>query len=224
MAASCSAIIGANTVVLTVTDSNGGTDTANLTVNVTANTAPTVTYAAASVNAGASTTNSPTTATDNGSITGYAVQSAGHRTPARSASIHRAWFSISNAAPVVLTRSPFAPPTIAAQRPMPTFTLTVGNNAPTIMAGAALTRQRGSAGTVSTIATVSDTETAVGNLAVTADDRSGRTHRHQHHQHGGHHHRDGRGKLHGHARSQHGRADRHRRQQRDGDGQPDGQP
>ena len=34
------------------------------------------------------------------------------------------------------------------------FTLTVGNNAPTILAGAALTRQQGTAGSVSTSATV----------------------------------------------------------------------
>ena len=37
--ADCTAVVGANTVVLTVTDSNGGSATANYTVNVTANTA-----------------------------------------------------------------------------------------------------------------------------------------------------------------------------------------
>jgi hypothetical protein len=40
--ASCTATVGANTVVLVVTDGDGLTATANLTVNVTANTAPTL--------------------------------------------------------------------------------------------------------------------------------------------------------------------------------------
>ena len=47
----------------------------DLQVNVTANTAPTLTYAAAAVSGGGATTNSPTQVSDNGSITDYVVQS-----------------------------------------------------------------------------------------------------------------------------------------------------
>ncbi len=71
--ADCSAALGDNTVVLKATDSVGGTATANLTVKVTANTPPSVTYGSVSVVSGGATTNSPTTATDNGTITGYSV-------------------------------------------------------------------------------------------------------------------------------------------------------
>src|SRR5262249_2405540 len=77
VAAACNATLGNNTVVLTVTDGGGLMTTGNLLINVTANTAPTLSYAAAAVNAGGSTTNSPTAATDNGSITGYNIQSQG---------------------------------------------------------------------------------------------------------------------------------------------------
>ncbi len=91
--------------------------TANLTVNVTANTAPTLTYGAASVNAGASTTNSPTTASDNGSISGYAVQSKGTYTGTITVNASGV-VSISNAARLVRTRSPFAQRTIAGRRRM----------------------------------------------------------------------------------------------------------
>jgi hypothetical protein len=44
---------------------------ASLTVNVTANTAPTLTYGDVSVTANGSTTNSPSAASDNGAVTGY---------------------------------------------------------------------------------------------------------------------------------------------------------
>jgi CSLREA domain-containing protein len=82
VAASCLATLGANTIVLTVTDSFGATATANLTVNVTANTAPSLVYATPqNVTAGNSLNVSPTTATDNGSITGYSIVSV---TPALS--------------------------------------------------------------------------------------------------------------------------------------------
>ena len=75
VAAACNAPFGANNVVLTVTDGNGGTAMATLTVTVSDNTAPTLTYPAASVAAGAATTVTPMTATDNGSITGYSIVS-----------------------------------------------------------------------------------------------------------------------------------------------------
>jgi len=49
VAAGCTAATGNNTVVLTATDGCGATATATLTVNVTANTAPTLTYANQSI-------------------------------------------------------------------------------------------------------------------------------------------------------------------------------
>jgi hypothetical protein len=137
-----------------------------LTVNVAANTAPNLTYAIVAVNAGAATTNSPTTATDNGSITDYAVQSQGSYTGTISVNASGA-VSISNAAPVGAYTIIIRATDNCGATTDASFTLTVGNNLPTITAGAALTRQQASAGTLSTIATVSDGETPVGSLAVT---------------------------------------------------------
>ncbi|MCP1381124.1 choice-of-anchor D domain-containing protein, partial [Runella salmonicolor] len=67
VAANCFAEIGNNTVVLTVTDANGGTATANFTVDVTANTPPTLTYNNAFFSPGAGGTILPATGpVDNG--------------------------------------------------------------------------------------------------------------------------------------------------------------
>ncbi len=167
IAASCTATIGANIVVLTVTDGNSGTATANLTVNVTANTAPTLSYAAAAVNAGSTTTNSPASATDNGSISSFAVQSQGTYTGTISVNASGV-VSISNAAPVGSHTITIRATDNCGSTTNATFTLTVNNTPPTITAAAALTRQRGSAGTVNTIATVNDGQTPVGSLVVTA--------------------------------------------------------
>ncbi len=121
---------------------------------MTANTAPTLTYAAAAVNSGNSTTNSPTAATDNGSITGYAVQSQGTYTGTIAVNSSGV-VSISNATPIGTHTITIRATDNCGATTDATFTLTVGNNPPTITPAAALTRQRGSAGTVSTIATVS---------------------------------------------------------------------
>ncbi|WP_428665800.1 BspA family leucine-rich repeat surface protein [Runella sp.] len=67
--ANCGATEGSNTVVLTVTDANGGTATANFTVNVTANTAPTLTYNNAFFSPGAGGTILPASGpSDNGEV------------------------------------------------------------------------------------------------------------------------------------------------------------
>ncbi|NBB22527.1 choice-of-anchor D domain-containing protein, partial [Runella sp. CRIBMP] len=69
VAANCFAGIGSKTVVLTVTDANGGTATANFTVNVTANTAPTLTYNNAFFSPGVGGTILPATGpVDNGEV------------------------------------------------------------------------------------------------------------------------------------------------------------
>jgi hypothetical protein len=75
IAAACNAAIGANTVVLTVTDGNNQTATANLIVNITANTPPTLgNYAATSVQTGANATIAPSFApADNGTISSLNV-------------------------------------------------------------------------------------------------------------------------------------------------------
>jgi hypothetical protein len=100
VAADCSAAVGANTVVLTVTDSNSGTATANFTVNVTANTAPTLTYNNAAVAYNGSTSVNPATGpTDNGTVSTIVVQSQGTYTGTISVDNVTGVVSISNATP-----------------------------------------------------------------------------------------------------------------------------
>jgi parallel beta-helix repeat protein len=166
VSASCSATVG--TVRFQVSDSSL-TGTGDLQVNVTTNTTPTLTYGTVSVNAAASTTNSPTTATDNGSITGYTVQSQGTYTGTISVNASGV-VSISNAAPVgnhtiTIRATDNCGATTNAQ-----FMLTVNstNTAPTFTPAAAISRQQGSpAGAAITVGTVSDAQTAAASLTVT---------------------------------------------------------
>jgi hypothetical protein len=167
VAAACNATIGANTVVLTVTDGNGATATANLTVNVTANTAPTLAYSNVSVNGGASTTNSPTTVTDNGTINSYAVQSQGTYTGTISVNSSGV-VSISNAAPIGNHTITIRATDNCGAFADASFTLTVNNTAPAFTPAAAISRQQGSPGGAAvTVGTVNDAQTAAGSLTVT---------------------------------------------------------
>ncbi len=75
IAASCTAAIGANTIILTVTDGNGGMTTGNLTVNVAANASPSLSYPITGVALNGATTITPNTGSDNGSITGFSIVS-----------------------------------------------------------------------------------------------------------------------------------------------------
>ena len=164
----CSAATGANTVVLTVSDSNGGSATANFTINVTANTPPTLTYNNASVANFGSTTVSTATAGDNGSITGYNVVSvvpALNTPPTVNAS---GVVSITNAGPIGSHVITIQATDNCGATTNASFTLAVTNNNPSITAAAAVTRQQGSAGTVSPLATVSDLDQTAGSLVVTA--------------------------------------------------------
>jgi hypothetical protein len=79
VSADCSASLGANTIALTVTDSGGRTATADLTVNVTDNTPPSLgTYPATQVNAGAGTTVMPSAPpSDNSSIQSLTASAPG---------------------------------------------------------------------------------------------------------------------------------------------------
>lgn len=97
LAASCTATAG--TVRFQVSD-GALTGTGNLQVNVTANTAPTLSYSNASVAAGASTSINPASGPgDNGSISSLVVQSAGTYTGVRSVNPGTGVVSVSNAAP-----------------------------------------------------------------------------------------------------------------------------
>jgi hypothetical protein len=79
VAALCSASTGARPIQFSVTDGDGVTSTANLTVNVTANAAPTLTYAnPAAVNFNDSATINPAAGpADNGGVSSIVVQSQG---------------------------------------------------------------------------------------------------------------------------------------------------
>jgi len=100
VAAGCNATIGANTIVLQVTDGNGGMATGNLTVNVTANTPPTLTYANQLVAAGGSLTINPATGpSDNGTLSSIVVQSQGSYTGTISVNNNTGVISLSGAKP-----------------------------------------------------------------------------------------------------------------------------
>ncbi len=173
VAAGCNAVVGANTVVLTVTDGAGAAATANLTVNVTANTPPQLSaYPATTINAGASTTVLPNTPpSDNGTITGMtATTSAAGFTGSFSVNSVTGVVTINNAAPAGTYTITVTATDNCNATATQSFVLTVNsvNTAPAIVAGAALTQQQGSAGTTATLATVSDAQTAAGNLTVSA--------------------------------------------------------
>jgi len=148
--------------------SDGATSgTGDLTVNVTTNDEPAVTYGNVPVNGGASTTNSPATATDNGSITGYAVQSQGTFTGTISVNSSGV-VSIGNAAPIGSHTITIRATDNCGAFTDANFTLTVSNTAPSFTPAAAISRQQGSlAGAAVTVGTVSDANTPVGGLTVT---------------------------------------------------------
>jgi uncharacterized protein (TIGR03437 family) len=77
VAALCTATVGTNQVGLTVTDGNGATATANLTVDVTANAAPTLSYSSPQAVAlgGSLTVNPASGPVDNGTVSSVSVQS-----------------------------------------------------------------------------------------------------------------------------------------------------
>lgn len=70
ISAACTAAVGLNTIGLTVSDGNGGMATTNLTVNVPANTAPTLSYTGTHFVAlgGMGTVNPSAEASDNGTV------------------------------------------------------------------------------------------------------------------------------------------------------------
>ena len=164
--AACNATAG--TVRFQVSDGSL-TGTGDLQVNVTANTAPTLTYANANVAAnGATTVNPATGPTDNGTIN-FAVQSQGTYTGTISVN-GTGVVSISNALPAgthtITIRATDNCNAITDASFM--LTVTAGNTAPTYTPAAPIARQQGSPpGAAVTVGTVNDVETPVGNLTVT---------------------------------------------------------
>ncbi|MDX6208116.1 MAG: hypothetical protein QOE24_507, partial [Frankiales bacterium] len=74
--AACTATTGAHTVAVHATDTDGFTGDGVLTVNVTANTGPVLTYGSLAANSGTGTTGDPLTGpSDNGSVSSLAIQS-----------------------------------------------------------------------------------------------------------------------------------------------------
>ena len=168
--AACDATLGSNTVVLTVTDGNGGMSTANLTVNVATNSAPVLTYNNQSVASnGALMINPATGPSDNGTINSIVLQNQGTYTGTISVNNITGVVTISNAIPIGAHTITVRVTDNCLTFTDATFTLNVGNNAPQITAGGTFARQQGSpAGAAVQIATVSDVETAAGSLTVAA--------------------------------------------------------
>lgn len=168
VAAACSATVGANTVVLRGTDPGLLFDDENLTVNVSANTAPTLgTYGNALINLNASTTLTPTAApSDTGSVASVTAAAPGF-TGSFSVNPGTGVVTITNAAPggtytVTVTATDNCGLTSTR-----TFQLTV-NTAPVLTAATAITRQQGSATSVSPLATVTDAQSAASTIPVVA--------------------------------------------------------
>jgi len=133
IAASCTAAAGNNTVVMEVSDGSL-TATANLIVNVTANSAPALSYTdpAAVVYGGAATVN-PATASDNGAIASFAVQSQGTYTGTISVNNAGA-VSLSNAAPAGTHTITIRATDNCGSVTDASFTLTVNRKAVTVTA------------------------------------------------------------------------------------------
>lgn len=172
LAASCTSPLGTRNVSVSVSD--GFAQTIGTTgVNVTANTAPTLgTYPSATATTGGSNTVTPLSApSDNGSITTLTASAPGF-TGSFSGNPTTGVITISNAGPSSVT--PYTVTVVATDNcgstTTTTFSLLVSdlNTAPTITPTVGLSRQQGSAASNSTIAAVSDLESAPGSLIVTA--------------------------------------------------------
>ena len=171
--ASCDAAVGPNTFYLTVADENGFVSSAPMTVNVTANAAPTLgTYPATSLVRGEGATVAPSAPpADNGGV--IAASAAGSTGFTGTFSVNRTTgvVTIANAGPIGLHTVTVTVTDTCGATTTRTFALSVTappNGAPTITAAPSPSRQQGSPGGVATIATVSDAETPAGNLVVTA--------------------------------------------------------
>ena len=165
LAASCSATAG--TVRFQASDGslNG---TGDLQLNVSANSAPELSYGNRSVDSGDATSVNPATGPlDNGSVISIAVQDTD--TYSGTISVDAAGVvSISNAQPVGTHTITVRATDNCGAITGATFDLQVDNTAPTFTPAAAIIREQGSAaGAAVTVGTVNDAETEVGSLIVT---------------------------------------------------------
>ncbi len=165
VAASCTATPG--TVRFQVSDGslNG---TGDLQINLTANSAPTLTYAASNVTGGANASINPATgASDNGSITTAVVVSDGTYTGGISVATNGV-ITLTNAAPIGVHAITIRATDNCGTTTDASFNLTVSNSAPTFTPAAAISRQQGSsAGAAVLVGNASDGQTAAANLSVT---------------------------------------------------------
>ncbi|MDQ4121863.1 MAG: FG-GAP-like repeat-containing protein, partial [Acidobacteriota bacterium] len=151
VAADCSVATGNHTIVLTVTDADNASTNANLTVNITANTAPTLGYGNASVLFNESTTVNPSSASDNGTVT-YSLQSAGTYTGGISINSSTGAVSINNAAPAGAHTITIRATDNCSATTDPSFTLTI-NQAPAITSAKNTTFNQGQPGNFQVTAT-----------------------------------------------------------------------
>ncbi|MBX7222138.1 MAG: pre-peptidase C-terminal domain-containing protein, partial [Blastocatellia bacterium] len=171
VAAGCTATSG--TVRFQVTDGGGLMGTGDVTVNVTANSNPTLgTYGNTSVSVGAGTTVTPSAApTDNGSVaTVTATANPNTFTGTLSGNATTGVITVTNAGPAGTYTITVTATDNCGATATTTFTLTVnaGNTAPTFTPAGAISRQQGSpAGAAVTVGTAADAETAAGSLTVT---------------------------------------------------------
>ena len=168
IAASCSASTGNKTIVLQVSDGIL-TATGNLVINVLANTAPVLTYNnPPQVGYTGSTIVNPATASDNGSIASFALQSQGTFTGAISVNSSTGVVGLSTAAPPGTHTITIRATDNCGATTDASFAVTVTDTPPSITASSGLSRAQGSAASNSTIAMVSDAESPIGNITVTS--------------------------------------------------------
>ncbi len=165
LAASCSAASG--TVRFQVSDGSLD-DTGDLELDVSANTLPVLTYADQAVSlAGSLTVNPLTGLSDNGSIASVVVHSTGTYTGTISVDAAGA-VSLSNAAPQGAHTITIRATDNCGSITDASFLLDIENTAPMFTPAAAVERQQGSeAGAAVSVGTVTDSESAAGDLVVT---------------------------------------------------------
>lgn len=167
----CQATVGTQTLVLSASDGKLST-TANVLVTVTANAPPHLgAYAAPTLLTGAGAVITPTSApTDELALANVSVTASAGFTGTLSADARTGVVSVSNAGPAGTHTITVTATDSCNLTAMQSFLLTVNrpNTPPVLTLTTGLTRQQGSPASVSTIATVSDGETAASDLVVTA--------------------------------------------------------
>ena len=163
--ANCTATLGNNTVGLQVSDGSF-TATTNLTVNVLANTPPALSYDPITVAFDHATNFFPATSSDNGAIATYTLQSQGAYTGWITVDPNNGQVWIEHARPQGAHTITIRATDNCGATTDTSFSLQVVDAAP-LIAPVGMARQQGNPASNSTIATVSDLESAPGSLVVT---------------------------------------------------------